>query len=54
MTNTFEQSCKHWSSEKKSEMEKFYTLAKIDYKLLSEFIDWLSWFKNIAGSNKKN
>ena len=35
-------------------MEKFYTLAKIDYKLLSEFIDWLSWFKNLAGSNKKN
>lgn len=54
MTSTFEKSCKHWSSQKKIEMEKFYTMAKIDYKLLSEFINWPLWFKNIVECNKKN
>ena len=34
--STFARSCRHWSAASRAEMEAFYKLASLDYRLLAE------------------
>ncbi len=45
MKDTFLRSCEHWSEANRSEMEYFYSLASIDYKVLANAFDWKKWFE---------
>ena len=45
MHDTFQRSCQHWSEEGRDEMEKFYTLASVDYQYLAEAVDWKNWIE---------
>lgn len=38
--STFERSCQHWSAAARAEMDAFYRLATIDYRLLATEISW--------------
>ncbi|MEM9354397.1 MAG: class I SAM-dependent methyltransferase [Planctomycetota bacterium] len=38
--STFERSCLHWSEQGREEMDAFYKLATVDYRLLAEQIGW--------------
>ena len=42
--STFERSCDHWSGRGQVEMEAFYRLAAVDYKLLAEQLPWGTLF----------
>jgi SAM-dependent methyltransferase len=39
-TDTADRSLAHWSEEGRREMEAFYALAQLDYRLLTEAVDW--------------
>ena len=43
--DTFERSCDHWSESGRQEMENFYALASVDYRHLTEALDWKSWLE---------
>ena len=45
MKDTFLRSCEHWSEASRDEMEHFYSLASIDYKVLASSFDWKKWFE---------
>ena len=44
MSDTFSNSCEHWSEKHISEMEDFYNLANVDYQYLSSAVDWKKTF----------
>ncbi|MEM6415337.1 MAG: class I SAM-dependent methyltransferase [Pseudomonadota bacterium] len=41
--DTFERSCTHWSESGRTEMERFYEIASVDYRHLAEARDWRLW-----------
>ena len=45
MNDTFTRSCEHWSETSRDEMQKFYSLASVDYKYLAERIEWKQWLE---------
>tara|TARA_B100000989_G_scaffold206555_1_gene156499 strand:+ start:1200 stop:2036 length:837 start_codon:yes stop_codon:yes gene_type:complete len=45
MKDTFIRSCEHWSETGRNEMQKFYSLASVDYKYLAEKFDWKKWLE---------
>tara|TARA_A100001015_G_scaffold269259_1_gene320801 strand:+ start:6472 stop:7356 length:885 start_codon:yes stop_codon:yes gene_type:complete len=50
MSDTFTNSCKHWSSEYLAEMNSFYHFAKLDYKYLAECFKWDNFFASIQAN----
>ncbi|MBJ7471334.1 MAG: class I SAM-dependent methyltransferase, partial [Solirubrobacteraceae bacterium] len=38
--DTADRSLAHWSEDGRREMEAFYALARLDYRLLAEAVDW--------------
>ncbi|MGB7419299.1 MAG: class I SAM-dependent methyltransferase [Erythrobacter sp.] len=47
-SDTFERSCAHWSEAGRSEMERFYAIASVDYEHLAKARDWRIWLKDHA------
>lgn len=47
--DTFERSCEHWSDAARDEMEKFYQLARVDYRYLAQAYDWVGAFQSLGG-----
>ncbi len=48
--DTFERSCAHWSEEGRTEMERFYEIASVDYRHLAEARDWRGWLAEKAAA----
>lgn len=44
MSETFDRSLSHWSAEGRGNMEDFYALATLDYRVLAGARDWKGWF----------
>ena len=43
--DTFDRSCAHWSEEGRTEMDRFYAIASVDYRYLAEARGWGDWLK---------
>lgn len=42
-TDTFDRSMDHWSERGRGEMDAFYAVATMDYRVLAESRDWSAW-----------
>jgi ubiquinone/menaquinone biosynthesis C-methylase UbiE len=47
VSDTFVNSCEHWSEKHLSEMKNFYNLAYVDYHYLAKCIDWKDKFETL-------